>query len=424
VKTRIPTIETDETQNEDLFEQRVFVDKGEIGRGGMGSVRRAWDPRILRATAMKAIDPARARPELVPRFIEEAQITGQLEHPHIVPVHEFGVDDSGQLYMSMKLVQGDTLWHRVHSLGDRRLDGDNLGDLLQVLVKICEAVGYAHSRGVVHRDLKASNIMCGPFGQVYVLDWGIASVLAGTENTVQTSRDASLALDKEDALVGTPAWMAPEQAYAEHERVDGRTDVFAIGALLYFVLTARPPYGARGDVVRTIRLAQVGQFVPPSRVDGVPPVPSQLERIALKAMALNPEDRYQTVGELKAELEHFLRGTWSFPVVHFAANEAVMREGDEGDTAYVVRTGSLRVTKGTGEQCRTLRRLGPGDCFGELAVFQSAPRTATVTAVEDCELLLVTREALSDGLGLNTWMGAFVRALAQRFAEAEDRMRV
>ena len=422
MKTNPPGILTPDEATIAEEHERVFEDRGELGRGGMGSVRKSWDPRILRHTALKVIDPSRAQPGLIPRFIQEAQITGQLEHPHIVPVHEFGVDAKGCLYMSLKLVDGETLWQRVKRLGSARLDRDNLGDLIQILVRVCEAMAYAHSRGVVHRDLKPTNVMCGSYGQVYVLDWGIAKLAEdGPDDAVRTTYPMS-ALDEEDTLIGTPSWMPPEQAVAEHEFVDHRSDVFALGALLYFILVGESPYGSKG-VVRVIRKAQLGRFTPPSRVEGLPPFPLQLERIALRAMAYEPDDRYQSATEMVADLERFLRGTWSFPSRSFEAGQAVVRQGEAGDTAYVVRSGRLDVVIEEQGARRVVRELGPGDSFGEVAVFRSAPRSASVICRTDAELLVVTQDALNEGLGLNTWMGTFVTALAERFAEADKRLR-
>ncbi len=418
MKTDIPAV-VGPGEGGPLGADRAYEDLGELGRGGMGVVRRMWDPRILRATAFKVVDPARARPEVVQRFIHEAQITGQLEHPHIVPVHEFGVDRSGRLYISLKLVEGETLARRVRRLGDDRVSRDNLGDLIQILIRVCEAMAYAHSRGVIHRDLKPSNVMCGAYGQVYVVDWGIARRIAsGGEAGVRLSGGD---VDRDDALIGTPAWMAPEQAVADHATVDARTDVFALGALLYFVLTGRAPYVAR-DTAHVVRKAQLARYPRPSEIEGVPPFPMQLERIALRAMSPLPEDRYGEVQEMIDDLRRFLRGTWSFPVRRLEAGAWVFRQGAPGDTAYVIQRGELDVVDEAAGG-RVLRRLGPGDSFGEMAVFRTAPRSAGVVARTEVELLEVTRDALSEGLGLNTWMGAFVTALAHRFAEAEARLR-
>ncbi|NCG19543.1 MAG: cyclic nucleotide-binding domain-containing protein [Rhodobacterales bacterium] len=428
MKTSPPSIEIDCPEEVDvpldpLGQVRVFVDRGEIGRGGMGSVRRMWDPRILRTTAIKSIDPATVRTGLVPRFIEEAQITGQLEHPNIVPVHEFGSDAEGHLYLSLKLVDGDTYWRRIRDLGEDRLRPKELGDLVQILIKVCEAVGYAHNRGVVHRDLKPSNLMLGNFGQVYVLDWGIAKVVESQDGeAVVVSRSPQDCLDHEDSLIGTPSWMAPEQAMGDHAAIDARTDVFALGGLIYFTLTGTAPYGVKGDVVQVIRRAQTCRFTRPSEIEGLPLFPIQLERIAMKCMAVHPDDRYPSMREVKADLEAFVRGSWSFPTRKFRRGDFVVKEGDPGNEAFVVQWGQLQVQKG--RLGRVVRELVAGECFGEMAVFTNAPRSASVVAKTDVELLVVTRVALQDGLGLNSWMGSFVTALARRFQEVERELQV
>jgi len=404
----------------ELGGDRLFVDEGPIGSGGMGTVHQVFDPRLLRRTAMKRIDLQRASQSVVTRFVDEARVTGQLEHANIVPVHEFGVDEDGTLYMGLKLIRGQTLRERVEALGEDRLDPENLGDLVQVLIKVCQAVAYAHSRGVVHRDLKPSNVMVGEFGQVTVLDWGVAKLIGKpVADGVDLGRPHAESVDGYDQLVGTPAWMAPEQAIADHDAVDERTDVFAIGAMLYFVLTAHSPY--EGSLPQQLWMAQNGEVVPPAERDCGRPLPAGLLNLTRRAMAADPAERFANAMELGAALESFLRGTWNLPRRRWPAGEVVIREGDTGKTAYVVISGTLEVCV-SGRETR-VRDLGPGDVFGEMAVFTNRPRSATVRAMSDVVLLEVTREALSAGLGLNSWMGTFVTTLAERFYEADHALR-
>lgn len=413
--------EQENTPSGDPFEERIFEERGELGRGGMGAVREVWDPRLLRNTALKRLEPIQITDETVlPRFIREAQITGQLEHPHIVPVHEFGRDEGGNLYLNMKLVRGVTLWEHVHRLGDARLSSAHLGDLVESLIRVCDAVAYAHSQGVIHCDLKASNVMLGDYGQVYVLDWGISRARSAPGDGVQTSNKE--VLEEDEMLVGTPAWMAPEQARAMHDVVEERSDVFAIGALLYFILTKKAPYGGF-SLPQAIYRAQRGTVVPPSELEGLPPYPAQLEQIAMKAMSLRFEDRYPSVLALEQDLTGFIRGGVASPVREVTVGEVVVREGDIGETAYIIRSGRLMVTRATATGSELIRDLGPGECFGELALMTQTPRTATVTALEPCTLTVVTRQDLQDGLGLNTWLGTFVTALAERFVELEKRLK-
>jgi serine/threonine-protein kinase len=261
--------------------------------------------------------------------------------------------------------------------------------------------------------------MVGEFGQVTVLDWGVAKVTGTDPDSVQLGREDSP--DRFDQLVGTPAWMSPEQAVADHEAVEERTDVFALGALLYFILTAHSPY--RGALPQQIWMAQAGEVVPVEEREVGRRLPAGLVRIAMKAMSPEPRHRYASAVALGDALEGFLRGTWNLPQRHWQKGDCIISEGELGDTAYVVVTGSLEVHVTDGEDVKVLRALGPGDVFGEMAVFTNRPRSATVIAISDVELIEVTRGALADGVGLNSWMGSFVTALAERFHEADRALR-
>jgi serine/threonine-protein kinase len=227
----------------------------EIGRGGMGSVLRGHDPDLKRDLAIKVLlESQRDQPEVVRRFFEEAQIAGQLQHPGVVPVHELGVLPDGRPFFAMKLVEGRTL---AELLKERTSPSDKLPHFLHVFEQVCQAVGYAHSRGVIHRDLKPSNVMVGAFGEVQVMDWGLAKVLdpASRErqrseqehpstDSVVTIRQESGDVSQSGMVLGTAAFMPPEQARGAVEELDERADVFSLGAILCQILTGQPPYVA------------------------------------------------------------------------------------------------------------------------------------------------------------------------------------
>jgi len=431
-----------------------FVDRGEIGQGGMGSVRRVRDLALMREVAVKHLeaDPYGADRDRVLRFLEEAQITGQLDHPNIPPVHDLRRLDDGGHQISMKLVAGQTLERVIEEAGADRLRPERLAELLQVLVKVCEAVAFAHSRGVVHRDLKPANVMVGDFGQVYVMDWGVARIVEPEGGGPAVTLSPALAerdLDSPGTLVGTPNYMPPEQVQGRHRETDARSDVFALGATLYHLLTGRPPYRERNyyrlllealrcEPVPAEEAAAHGD-VSPGTVTAVDPdggttstatvtttshtVPAELARIAHRAMAPDPADRYPTVSDLRRDLERFLRGAWHLPTRTFPAGADVVTEGEEGDAAYLLVDGRCTVHKRAAGDEVELRRLGPGDVFGETAIFSAAPRTATVRALDDVTVTVVDRESLATGVGLDSWGGRFVRALADRFREVDDRLR-
>jgi serine/threonine-protein kinase len=235
--------------------------KGEIGRGGMGAVLLGRDPDLNRHLALKVLqEEHRDRPERVKRFVEEAQIGAQLQHPGVVPVHELGRDGEANPFLAMKLVKGRTL---AALLAERAEPSRDLPHFLAIFEQVCQALAYAHARRVIHRDLKPANVMVGKFGEVQVMDWGLAKVLvpapgraetAAAVSEIETMRAAGAGPESHGGM-GTPAYMPPEQANGETARVDERADVFGLGAVLCEVLTGLPPYhGSNRDEVRRMAL--------------------------------------------------------------------------------------------------------------------------------------------------------------------------
>lgn len=238
---------------------------GEIARGGMGVILKGHDTDLGRDVAVKVLDKRLAdRPEVVQRFVEEAQIGGQLQHPGIVPVYELGTMKDERPFFTMKLVKGRTL---ATLLSERETVGANRQRLIAIFESVCQTMAYAHSRGVIHRDLKPANIMVGAFGEVQVVDWGLAKVLlrGGTADesrarvaqsqftvleTVRSSKGSSTGTESMiGSVLGTPAYMPPEQASGHVDRLDERADVFALGAILCEILTGSPPYVGERDLI-------------------------------------------------------------------------------------------------------------------------------------------------------------------------------
>lgn len=245
-----------------------------IGQGGMGTVYRARDRALDREVALKVLRVELSSPEWASRLEREARILARLEHPGVVPVHEVGTLADGRIYYLMKLVRGQRLDEFARTV--------SLSEALRAILRVCDTVGFAHAHGVVHRDLKPSNIMVGAFGEVLVLDWGIARVAGVGEDAVALDLPQGRREDTAPGTVlGTPGFMPPEQAVGAIHLVDERTDIFALGAILKAVVSAVPG----GDS---------------------PPRP--LVAIWERAMAAQPAARYPTVRELSAELTRFLDG--------------------------------------------------------------------------------------------------------------------
>ncbi|MBX3472298.1 MAG: serine/threonine protein kinase, partial [Planctomycetes bacterium] len=287
---------------------------GELGRGGMGRVLRARDPAIGREVAKKVLlDPTEASPDARARFLHEARVTGQLEHPGIVPVYEVGQERSGEPYFVMKLVRGRSLAAVLEATrADPTHDGGRLPVLLRQFLKVCEAVAYAHARGVLHRDLKPANVMVGDFGEVLVLDWGLARVRGQPDAAGGVGRlpapGADHAQTQDGELLGTPDYMPPEQAEGRRDAVDERSDVYALGAILFELLTLRPPFVGTTQIHL---LKQVLMDAPPDPRAVAPAgraVPRELAAVALKALARDPAQRYAGAADLAAEVTRFLDG--------------------------------------------------------------------------------------------------------------------
>lgn len=391
-----------------------YTHEGEIDRGGMSSILRTYDRDLHRRVATKMLSPElAARPTELERFRSEARTTAGLDHPHIPPVHELGFDEAGRPYFTMKLVEGRTLLEMLRS-GFSATDEQQLFSILQVVLKACQAVAFAHSRGLVHCDLKPQNVMVGTHGQVYVMDWGIARPLARELRANAETKERS------GQIEGTAAYMAPEQAQGRLADVDERTDVFGLGGILYRVLAGRAPYVA-SDVDGQLALAKVGRIDQPWAAARNMALPRRICDIAMKALATDPADRYSSVDELQIAIEGFLRGDVEFASRTFAPGSLIVREGDRGDAAYVILEGRCLVHKQLESGRHVLGELGPGAMFGETSIFAEQPRTASVEAVGEVKATVITRSLLEQELGRTHWSRQLVRALADRFRTVNDR---
>ena len=394
----------------------LLIDK-ELARGGMGHVHPATDRNLLRKVALKRIDKEYAtHPFYRDGFVAEAQITGQLEHPNIVPVHELAIDPDGIAYFTMKLVQGHSFdrWLKKHPPGS----ADRIAGGIEVLLKVCDALAYAHHRGVVHRDLKPANIMVGDFGQVYLMDWGLAKLLRSSPAS------GANALMNAEGAVGTADYMAPEQARGNPDDVDERSDIFGIGALLFEILSGQGPYGKMNLPTHALlKHAVAGEVMSIDVACAKIGVAKRIRSVAERATQPKPEDRYQTVTELQDAMRAFLHGGLHLPRKSFAPGELIVREGDKGDEAYMIVAGRCRAFRTVDGVEETLATMEPGDAFGEMALILFEPRAASVMAIDDVTVTVLDQVTMNEGLGLSGWTGALVRALAQRFSDLEQMVR-
>ncbi|MDR3404655.1 MAG: protein kinase [Chthoniobacter sp.] len=346
-------------QVREQLEEKKYKVITTINRGGMGVILQARDLRIRRTVAMKVMKTSNQfSRENVLRFIDEAQLTGQLEHPNIVPLYELGIDEQGEIFYTMKFVKGTTLDDVLRGIRNGRqktIEKYPLATLLTIFQKVCDAVAYAHSKSIVHRDLKPENIMIGSFGEVLVMDWGLAKNLTtvrkettpepASETEAPAPRPAEKPKDNlrgfetmHGLIVGTPPYISPEQARGELDRIDERSDIYVLGGILYAILTLRPP--VEGESVHEVVEKIVTSAIAPPSSHNQPSkkasrngpaestgehadelannfafahlpgkrIPDGLSAVVMKALALDPADRYQHVEDLQTDVEAYQGG--------------------------------------------------------------------------------------------------------------------
>jgi serine/threonine-protein kinase len=285
-----------------------YSDFKPLATGGSAMLRTCRDKNLGRTVVMKTLHPHLANNEYMQsRFLREARVTAQLQHPVTVPVYDLGRDLEGRLYFTMKKVEGET----VRSIIERQAAGDaqaieqfDLERMLGVLVQVCSGLSYAHVHGVVHRDVKPENILVGAFGEAVLLDWGVAKVWAMDGDEAESRIMEHQVLTDVNQRPGTPLYMSPEQVRGGGDEIDQRTDVYSAGAVLYEILTLTEPL--RGKQVQETFEKIVSEMPPPPR-ERAPGrrIPAELAEIAMRALAKKPADRFQTMQEMIDAIRDF-----------------------------------------------------------------------------------------------------------------------
>ncbi len=346
---------------EAAFEARYDL-RRVLGAGGMGEVRLYRDHRIGREIAVKVMHSGTAASgTALERFVREARIQGQLEHPAVVPVYDLGASADGAAYFSMKRVRGRALDEIIRLLAtndEATRARYSRRKLLSAFATVCLSVDFAHTRGVLHRDIKPANIMLGDFGEVHLLDWGVARILGAVEPTDDlpaieaTDAGSDTASTRAGAIVGTPGYMAPEQARGQHELLDRRTDVYALGAVLFELLALEPLHTGATATERLVSTLE-GCDPRPSHRAPTAEIPPELDDICARVLEAERDARFATAGALAEAVERFLDGDRDLERRRSLAEQHLARARDAAARA---RTDPATAHQDRGEAMREVTR--------------------------------------------------------------------
>ncbi|MHC4859498.1 MAG: protein kinase domain-containing protein, partial [Planctomycetota bacterium] len=390
-----------------------------IAEGGTGFVHQVFDRLMERRVALKILKPELVDTEDgVDLFLQEPRVAARLPHPHIVPIYEVGRHQVHGCFFTMELVQGEQLEELIRDPAEGEWGPAQALPLLDVFQKACDALAFAHSRGVVHADLKPENIRIGGFGQVYLMDWGLARVvdhqmwaldpISATEEPDLLSSPAVV-----PGVSGTPAYMAPEMMRGEPP--GRRTDIFALGVTLYRIVTGERPFPGR-NISELLSALRRGEIVPPRAARHGAWIPPELERIVLKALAQDPAERYSDASALAADLRGLTRFGAHFPAVEFSTGDRITRAGETPDATYVIVKGRCGVYGVANRAEVLLDELGPGQVIGEEAILADGGASLTTTvALEPTSASRLTRGAMDIDIStMAPWIGTVLKALGER----------
>ncbi len=407
--------------------------KEKLISGGMGSILKVQDMNLRRTSAMKVILPKHKKDQgTIHDFVTEAVITGLLEHPNIIPVHELGSSPETGIYFTMKLAQGEPLNDIISKIKHQNplyLDRYDIFYLLSIFRKVCDAVSFAHSKDIIHMDIKPHNIMVGMHGEVLLMDWGLAEFTGDPEEeTDPERRDILKSLIKrrsmeKEKIKGTPAYMPPEMIDPDAGGVDKQSDIFLLGATLYHMFTLEPPYTGK-DLYEILSKVEARKLVPPELRSPDKEIPEELCRIMVRAMAKKKGDRYPTAEAMARDIDDLIAGRWSrHEKKTFAKGELLMREGEQGKEAYFITKGKVEVYTATDGRKVVFGTLTRGAIVGEMALITSEKRSASVMAVEETEVTVLTQHVLSQNLKkLPPYIEKIVSTITRRLHEANARI--
>lgn len=404
-----------------------FVSMNCITNGGMGILYTCVEQDLQRTVAMKVVIPQRKLENgILESFLREAQLTSQLQHPNIIPIYRMGFEPEIGVYYTMRFVEGESLLSILNKIaadsGTYREKYDHVR-LLDIFRKVADAVAFAHSCSVIHRDIKPDNIMVGSFGDVLLLDWGLAKKLksAGRQK-VRIGGDAGgeVSTFMGHLLKGSPSYMSPEQAMGDEGSQDTCTDIFLLGATLYHMFTGKPPFRGK-SIAEIIQKARACDFPAlDQRAFKDAKIPPAIVKIISRAMQAKADHRYHTVEDMIRDIEDLVHGKMDFHMGTYKAGELLIKQGTIGNELYYILEGEVVVySEGRLGMVKELERIGPGEIVGELALISETARQASVKAVSETKVLILSKQLFNTNLDkMPPWVAKLIRCLAGRLLTA------
>ncbi|MCR9095401.1 MAG: cyclic nucleotide-binding domain-containing protein [bacterium] len=424
----------DSAENEEILdglrqEQRYRL-LGKLGEGSLGRVDRVYDAHLARVVAAKTLHAKHlGETNALRSFVNEARILGRLDQAAIIPIFDAGLTPDGLPAYTMREISGRSLAQHLEM--DKRTANVvplPLERTLKIITLLCEALGHAHERGIVHLDLKPQNVIVLPYDEVILVDWGAATVY--DEDRFSESLGAELfdefgefdprLVQSDEFIVGTPRYMSPEQTECARSTLTPASDVFSAGILFYQMLTGRLPF--QGESLEEL-LFHIRETEAPDPRKVAPGVHARLASLVLEMLAKDPDDRPYDMDAVISELEAFRGSAGEFPLRHFAKGELIIREGEEAPLSFVLVEGEVEIWSGEGESRRVLGRALAGDTFGELGVLRDGPRSASATALSDVVVREIDRASLlAETERLSPWVLAMLEGVVDRFVDRSERL--
>lgn len=397
-----------------------------IGEGGFGAVSCSFDQNLYRATALKKLH-ARFRDDQqhLQAILNEVRLISYLDHPGVVPIYDAFVNATGDFCYTMKLLEGENLDQVLWGL-EQRGERFPLGQAIKLLTKLSETLAFVHDKGVIHLDLKPSNIMLGRYGEVCILDWGLAHLHDATRYEEylhaygKKERIEKIIHDRSNRIEGTIPFMSPEQTELKRNQLTPASDIFSMGVVLYLTLSGHAPFS---DENTERFFHDIHQIHPPSLHQIRGDVPFRLSQICHKMLEKNREQRYQSFHDILRDLEDFSYAGQVFEQRVYLPGDILIQQGDRGDQVYQILDGLVEISVEVAGQKKILATRGSGTIIGELAIFTKEPRSATVTALQHTTVKLLNEKMLMEELEkLNPWVGHMIYQLSKRFLDQNQRI--